>query len=76
MSKYLTKITSTVASSSHFSTQQSRSVSTRFLRASSAHSFTSFACMNSKFDSLKGLSIDYVMADRGGGVSPKDYNIT
>ena len=24
----------------------------------------------------KGLSINYVIADRGGGVSPKDYSIT
>ena len=25
---------------------------------------------------VKGLSINYVIADRGGGVSPKDYSIT
>ena len=24
----------------------------------------------------EGLSINYVIADRGGGVSPKDYSIT
>ena len=24
----------------------------------------------------KGLSINYVIADRGGGVSPKDHSIT
>ena len=26
--------------------------------------------------STKGSSINYVIADRGGGVSPKDYSIT
>ena len=37
-------VTSTVAFSAHFSTQQSSRTNTRFLRASSAHNFTSFAC--------------------------------
>ena len=27
-------------------------------------------------DGDKGLSMNYVIADRGGGVSPKDYSIT
>ena len=28
------------------------------------------------YDDNEGLSINYVIADRGGGVSPKDYSIT
>ena len=31
---------------------------------------------SSDFYSYKGSSINYVIADRGGGVSPKDYSIT